>query len=95
MPQPKITLYVDIVSPFGYIAFYLLKVQILRSILLTTPANPENKNSPVFKQCEITYVPILLGGLMNACGNTPPLRIKSNLFLHTQSTCPRAHHDPR
>ncbi|KAL6709770.1 hypothetical protein ACN47E_001199 [Coniothyrium glycines] len=59
MPQPKITLYVDIVSPFAYIAFYILR------------------NSAVFKQCEITYVPILLGGLMNACGNTPPLRIKN------------------
>jgi len=26
MAQPKITLYVDIVSPFSYIAFYILKV---------------------------------------------------------------------
>jgi hypothetical protein len=26
MPQPKITLYVDIVSPFAYIAYYILKV---------------------------------------------------------------------
>ncbi|KAH3916106.1 glutathione S-transferase kappa [Parastagonospora nodorum] len=59
MAQPKITLYVDIVSPFAYIAFYILK------------------NSPVFKQCEITYVPIFLGGLMKACGNTPPLHIKN------------------
>ncbi|KAF1943457.1 HCCA isomerase/glutathione S-transferase kappa [Clathrospora elynae] len=59
MPQPKITLYVDIVSPFAYFAFYLLK------------------NSPVFKGCEITHVPILLGGLMNSCGNTAPLNIKN------------------
>ncbi|EFQ95196.1 hypothetical protein PTT_06854 [Pyrenophora teres f. teres 0-1] len=59
MAQPKITFYVDIVSPFGYIAFYILK------------------NSPVFKQCEITYVPILLGGLMKTCGNTPPLQVKN------------------
>ncbi|KAF1838715.1 HCCA isomerase/glutathione S-transferase kappa [Decorospora gaudefroyi] len=59
MSQPKITLYVDIVSPFAYIAFYILK------------------NSPVFKQCEITYIPILLGGLMKACGNTAPINIKN------------------
>ena len=29
MAQPKITLYVVIVSPFGYIAFYILKVCLL------------------------------------------------------------------
>ena len=27
MAQPEITLYVDIVSPFAYIAFYVLKVR--------------------------------------------------------------------
>lgn len=26
MSQPKINLYVDVVSPFGYLAFYLLRV---------------------------------------------------------------------
>ena len=30
MAQPKITFYVDIVSPFAYIAFYILKVGGLR-----------------------------------------------------------------
>ncbi|KAF1998024.1 HCCA isomerase/glutathione S-transferase kappa [Amniculicola lignicola CBS 123094] len=59
MAKPKITLYVDIVSPFAYIAFYALQ------------------NFPVFKQCEITYIPILLGGLMKQCGNTPPLQVKN------------------
>ncbi|KAF9888736.1 hypothetical protein FE257_008311 [Aspergillus nanangensis] len=59
MAAPRITLYVDIVSPFGYIAFYILR------------------NSPVFAQCNVTYVPIFLGGLMNACGNTPPIKIKN------------------
>ena len=34
MAQPKITLYVDIVSPFGYMAFYLLKVGV--SLFLTS-----------------------------------------------------------
>ncbi|PVH96517.1 HCCA isomerase/glutathione S-transferase kappa [Periconia macrospinosa] len=59
MPKPKITLYVDIVSPFVYIAFHVLE------------------NSPVFKNCEINYVPVFLGGLMHACGNTPPVEIKN------------------
>ncbi|KAJ4307082.1 hypothetical protein N0V88_000458 [Collariella sp. IMI 366227] len=58
MARPKITLYVDTVSPFGYIAYYLLR------------------HEEAFKACDITYVPILLGGLMNKCGNTPPLKIK-------------------
>ncbi|KAI4659796.1 uncharacterized protein J4E79_006332 [Alternaria viburni] len=59
MSQPKITFYVDIVSPFAYIAFHVLK------------------NSKAFKQVEVQYVPILLGGLMKVCGNTPPLNIKN------------------
>ncbi|KAF2854531.1 2-hydroxychromene-2-carboxylate isomeras-like protein [Plenodomus tracheiphilus IPT5] len=59
MAAPKITFYVDIVSPFAYIAFYTVK------------------NSPVFKGCEITCVPIVLGGLMKQCGNTPPLMIQN------------------
>lgn len=29
MAQPKITFYVDIVSPFAYIAFYILNVGVL------------------------------------------------------------------
>ncbi|KAJ4332114.1 hypothetical protein N0V95_009733 [Ascochyta clinopodiicola] len=69
MAQPKITFYVDIISPFAYIAFYVLK------------------NSPAFKQCEIKYVPILLGGLMNKCGNTPPLTIKNkDKWINTERT---------
>ena len=35
------------------------------------------QNDPVFKNCEITYVPIFLGGVMKACGNTAPINIKS------------------
>ena len=35
------------------------------------------QNSKAFKQVEVQYVPILLGGLMKVCGNTPPLKIKS------------------
>ncbi|KAJ5142898.1 uncharacterized protein N7515_001685 [Penicillium bovifimosum] len=59
MSRPKITLYVDVVSPFAYIGFYVLQ------------------NSPAFAKCDITYVPILLGGLMNACGNSPPINVKN------------------
>ncbi|CZT18027.1 related to 2-hydroxychromene-2-carboxylate isomerase [Ramularia collo-cygni] len=60
MPN-KITLFVDIVSPFGYQAYWL------------------TRNSPAFTKSNIaiTYVPILLGGLMNATGNRPPLEIKN------------------
>ncbi|MCJ1312632.1 hypothetical protein MMC25_006307 [Agyrium rufum] len=59
MAPPKITLYVDLISPFTYIAFHVLRI------------------SPAFKPCEITFVFILLGGVMKACGNTPPLTIKN------------------
>ncbi|CAK3852109.1 related to 2-hydroxychromene-2-carboxylate isomerase [Lecanosticta acicola] len=53
----KINLYVDIVSPFGYMAYWL------------------TRNSPAFQGLDITYTPILLGGLMNATSNRPPLEI--------------------
>jgi len=56
---PKITLYVDTVSPFAYIAYYILR------------------NDPAFSKCEITYIPVFLGGIMKACGNTPPINIKN------------------
>ncbi|RAL08928.1 putative 2-hydroxychromene-2-carboxylate isomerase [Aspergillus homomorphus CBS 101889] len=59
MANPSITLYFDTVSPFGYIAFHVLRT------------------SPIFSTCKITYVPIFLGGLMHACGNTPPVEIKN------------------
>lgn len=59
MAAPKITLYFDIVSPFAYIAFHVLR------------------NSPAFAKCNITYVPIFLGGLMHTCGNTAPINIKN------------------
>ncbi|KAF1982388.1 HCCA isomerase/glutathione S-transferase kappa [Aulographum hederae CBS 113979] len=59
MAKPKITLFVDTVSPFAYMAFYALQ------------------NFPIFKQVEITYIPIFLGGLMKACGNNAPINIKN------------------
>ncbi|KAL3963710.1 hypothetical protein ACCO45_000714 [Purpureocillium lilacinum] len=57
MPRNKITLYVDTVSPFAYIAYYVLR------------------HHAVFQGCDVTYVPIFLGGLMKACGNTAPINI--------------------
>ncbi|KAI0137543.1 thioredoxin-like protein [Xylariales sp. AK1849] len=59
MGQSKITLYVDVVSPFTYEAFHILQ------------------NEAAFKDVQITYVPIFLGGLMKACGNTAPIGIKN------------------
>ncbi|KAG9525797.1 putative 2-hydroxychromene-2-carboxylate isomerase, partial [Aureobasidium melanogenum] len=55
--KPKLTLFVDIVSPFAYMAFYVLQ------------------RSQAFKQVEITYIPIFLGGVMKACDNRPPISI--------------------
>ncbi|KAK4040571.1 thioredoxin-like protein [Parachaetomium inaequale] len=59
MARPQITLYVDTVSPFAYLAYYILR------------------NDVVFQGCDITYVPIFLGGLMHKCGNTAPIKIKN------------------
>lgn len=44
---------------------------------ISIPELTDLKNSPVFAKCNVNYVPIFLGGLMNACGNTPPIKIKS------------------
>ncbi|KAI4097496.1 MAG: hypothetical protein LQ344_000228 [Seirophora lacunosa] len=57
--KPKLVLYLDIVSPFAYLAYYVVR------------------HSPVFAHCDVTYVPVFLGGIMKACGNTPPIYIKS------------------
>lgn len=46
MAKPKITLYVDIVSPFGYMGYYMLRVSWVPfpfpfpSIFRHTPAGP-------------------------------------------------------
>lgn len=59
MAKPKLTLYVDIVSPFAYMAYY------------TT------RHSAMFKEVDITYKPIFLGGLMKACDNRTPIDIRN------------------
>ncbi|OAA55969.1 Thioredoxin-like fold protein [Niveomyces insectorum RCEF 264] len=55
----RITLYVDVVSPFAYEAYHIFQ------------------NDAIFKACDIRYVPIFLGGLMKACGNTAPVFVKN------------------
>ncbi|POR34014.1 Glutathione S-transferase kappa 1, partial [Tolypocladium paradoxum] len=40
-------------------------------------ADVSRQNDAVFQECDTTYVPIFLGGLMRACGNTPPMNITS------------------
>ncbi|KAK0705181.1 HCCA isomerase/glutathione S-transferase kappa [Lasiosphaeris hirsuta] len=57
--RPKITLYVDTVSPFAYTAYHILR------------------RDTAFKDCDITYVPVFLGGLMHKCGNVAPIKIKN------------------
>ncbi|KAL8672972.1 MAG: hypothetical protein Q9168_002605 [Polycauliona sp. 1 TL-2023] len=59
MSQPKLIIYLDIVSPFAYLAYHVIR------------------HSPIFAKCEIEYVPVFLGGIMKACGNTPPINIKN------------------
>lgn len=126
MTRPKLTLFVDIVSPFAYLAFYITRVghgsysqastkisnfleNLLRRFLFPilhhdlsrqapnviplnstsllysgipfscshSIADSPSQHSPVFKQCDLSYVPIFLGGVMKACGNTAPINIKS------------------
>ncbi|KAL2160280.1 hypothetical protein VTH06DRAFT_1453 [Thermothelomyces fergusii] len=67
MARPKITLYVDTVSPFAYLAYHILR------------------HDAVFKGCSITYVPVFLGGIMNKCGNTPPIKVKNkDTYINTE-----------
>jgi hypothetical protein len=90
MGRPRITLYLDTVSPFGYIAYHILKVSPLitdahRWERLKRPTNmiPTVKNNPVFANCDVTYVPVFLGGIMTMCNNPPPVNIKS--MIHPPS----------
>ncbi|KAF2266374.1 thioredoxin-like protein [Lojkania enalia] len=59
MSKPRITLYIDILSPFAYYGFYALQ------------------NFTIFKQCNVTYVPIYLRDLVVQCGGKTPLSIKN------------------
>ncbi|MCJ1465404.1 hypothetical protein MMC07_004022 [Pseudocyphellaria aurata] len=68
MAQPKLKLYVDIVSPYAYLAFHVVRRQ----------------TSPVFKDCDVTFGIVFLGGIMKACGNTPPINIKNKAQWSTR-----------
>lgn len=59
MTVPSVRLYVDVVSPFAYEAFHILR------------------HDAAFGNVEVQVVPIFLGGLMHACGNTAPIHIKN------------------
>jgi len=86
---PKITLYLDTVSPFAYIAFHVLQVSTQRheSYQGQQRAKRCYQNNPVFRECSITYIPIFLGGLMKQCGNTAPINITSK--TSKTSSCTR------
>ncbi len=60
-----------------------------------TRRGPRIQHDEVFKGCDITYVPIFLGGLMHKCGNTAPIKIKSmplSLCVHGTSHHPLTDH---
>ncbi|KAJ5691129.1 hypothetical protein N7488_011864 [Penicillium malachiteum] len=59
MATPRITLFYDLVSPFSYIAFHILK------------------NSTVFANCQIDYVPVAIRDLFQKCQNSPPITVKN------------------
>ncbi|PBP25752.1 2-hydroxychromene-2-carboxylate isomerase [Diplocarpon rosae] len=44
-------------------------------------------NDPVFAGCDITYIPVFLGGIMKACNNVPPIRIKSRRTSYLLLSC--------
>ncbi|KAK3343954.1 thioredoxin-like protein [Lasiosphaeria hispida] len=35
------------------------------------------RHDAAFKECDVTYVPVFLGGLMHKCGNVAPIKIKN------------------
>lgn len=80
MATPKLKLYVDVVSPFAYLAYWILRVCLYPPAYYLWKgqiADSSFQNDPVFSKCEITYVPMFLGGVMKACGNIAPIKIKS------------------
>lgn len=46
------------------------------------------QNFPVFKQCDVEFVPILLGGLFKTCGNSAPITIKSTVHEQIHKNYP-------
>lgn len=60
MTAPRITLYLDIVSPFGYIAFHVLRVGVLGSISIVSTNRYEELPGLCQVQCQLR--PYLPGG---------------------------------
>lgn len=84
MAKPKLTLYFDMHSPFAYLAFHLFRVcRGVSPFRSPEAADRHQQTSPIFRSCEITYVPILLVGLIHEIGGGAPWGIKS------RQDCPR------
>ncbi len=76
--RPKITLYLDTVSPFAYEVYYLLRVCPFPFVLLyyhmAAHILTSQQHDTVFKGCDVKFVPIFLGGLMHKVGfSTGPM----------------------
>ncbi|TVY15332.1 hypothetical protein LARI1_G005029, partial [Lachnellula arida] len=101
---PKLTLYVDTVSPFAYLAYYITRYFFITvnsdkygdTVIRNSQPLPcidwgfglnlvsgrelidgMEQHDPAFSKCDVEYVPMFLGGVMKACGNTPPINIKN------------------
>jgi 2-hydroxychromene-2-carboxylate isomerase len=77
MSRPKILLYVDTVSPFAYQAYWLLRASNPVATCRGRKTLTYAQNDVAFKKCDVTFVPIFLGGVMMATGNTAPIKIKN------------------
>lgn len=79
MGPPKLTFYFDLVSPFAYLSWYFIRVIPSREVKIRPEPiliNARQTNA-AFRQCEITFVPAWLAGIMRETDNKPPLAIKS------------------
>lgn len=53
MAAPKITLYLDVVSPFAYMAFHVLRVRVslIARILADNPSTPQHSPNAMLPTC--------------------------------------------
>jgi hypothetical protein len=86
MPETKVTLYTDVISPFGYLAWHILNVRLIlkRFMNIRIKATDAYQNSPVFANTNIILVPTFQGGIMQMNDNRPPFTVKST----STHTCP-------
>ncbi|KAK5171870.1 uncharacterized protein LTR77_003506 [Saxophila tyrrhenica] len=61
MARPKLTFYLDLQSPYAYLAYYF------------------TRHSQTFSDCDITYVPVLMIGLVKAGVSNPPWNIPNRV----------------